>query len=176
MGSPVSAVIANLYMEVFEEQALQSCDPQLRPRVWKRYVDDTFVISTRASGDGLLAHLNNQQPTIRFTMEARRKTERSLSLTTWCTGNPTAASLPPPTGKPRIRTSTSPTTHTILSRLSEESWNVCMTGPTASLLSSTARWVKSNTWPLPSSLTATLSLSCRKHQDQTASTEEAGEP
>ena len=49
MGSPVSAVIANLYMEVFEEQALQSCDPQLRPRVWKRYVDDTFVISTRAS-------------------------------------------------------------------------------------------------------------------------------
>ena len=72
MGSPVSAVIANLYMEVFEEQALQSCDPQLRPRVWKRYVDDTFVISTQASVDGLLAHLNNQQPTIRFTMEAEK--------------------------------------------------------------------------------------------------------
>ena len=32
MGSPVSAVTANLYMEVFEEQALQSCDLQLRPR------------------------------------------------------------------------------------------------------------------------------------------------
>ena len=72
MGSPVSAVIANLYMEVFEEQALQSCDPQLRPRVWKRYVNDTFVISTRASVDGLLVHLNNQQPTIRFTMEAEK--------------------------------------------------------------------------------------------------------
>ena len=72
MGSPVSAVIANLYMEVFEEQALQSCDPELRPRVWKRYVDDTFVISTRASVDGLLVHLNNQQPTIRFTMEAEK--------------------------------------------------------------------------------------------------------
>ena len=72
MGSPVSVVIANLYMEVFEEQALQSCDPQLRPRVWKRCVDDTFVISTRASVDGLQAHLNNQQPTIRFTMEAEK--------------------------------------------------------------------------------------------------------
>ena len=72
MVSPVSAVIAHLYMEVFEEQALQSCDPQLRPRVWKRYVDDTFVISMRASVDGLLAHLNNQQPTIRFTMEAEK--------------------------------------------------------------------------------------------------------
>ena len=70
MGSPVSAVIANLYTEVFEEQALQSCDPQLRPRVWKRYVDYTFVISNRASVEGQLAHLNNQQPTLRFTMEA----------------------------------------------------------------------------------------------------------
>ena len=31
MGSPVSAVIANLYMESFEEEALQSCPPDCRP-------------------------------------------------------------------------------------------------------------------------------------------------
>ena len=37
MGSLVSAVVANLYMEFFEELALQLAS--LRPRFWKRYRD-----------------------------------------------------------------------------------------------------------------------------------------
>ena len=42
MGSPVSAVFANLYMEFFEELALQSAPSS--PRLWKQYVDDTCCI------------------------------------------------------------------------------------------------------------------------------------
>ncbi|XP_072172658.1 uncharacterized protein [Diadema setosum] len=69
MGSPVSAVIANLYMEFFEEQALKTCPPNCAPRVWKRYVDDTFIITARSSANDLLEHVNAQHPSIRFTME-----------------------------------------------------------------------------------------------------------
>ena len=67
MGSPVSAVIANLYMESFEEQAIASSSH--KPKIWKRYVDDTFTILDRENVDSFLQHLNNQQPSIRFTME-----------------------------------------------------------------------------------------------------------
>ncbi|XP_078357458.1 uncharacterized protein LOC144642366 [Oculina patagonica] len=67
MGSPVSAVVANLYMESFEEQAITSSS--YKPKIWKRYVDDTFTILDRGSVDSFLQHLNNQQPSIRFTME-----------------------------------------------------------------------------------------------------------
>ena len=67
MGSPVSAVIANLHMETFEEQAIESAPS--KPKIWKRYVDDTFTILDRDRVDSFLQHLNSQQPTIRFTME-----------------------------------------------------------------------------------------------------------
>ena len=66
MGSPVSAVIASLHMDSFEQQAITST---FKPRIWKRYVDDTFTILDRGNVDRFLQHLNNQQPSIRFTME-----------------------------------------------------------------------------------------------------------
>ncbi|KAL9954306.1 hypothetical protein ACROYT_G041825 [Oculina patagonica] len=67
MGSPVSAVVANLYMESFQEQAITSSS--CKPKIWKRYVDDTFTILDRGRVDSFLQHLNNQQPSIRFTIE-----------------------------------------------------------------------------------------------------------
>ncbi len=42
MGSPVSAVVANLYMEFFEGVTLNQL--QLNLYLWKRYVDDTIPI------------------------------------------------------------------------------------------------------------------------------------
>ena len=63
----VSAVVANLYMELFEELALELAPS--RPRFWKRYVDDTCCILRTSDVDGLLSHLNSLRPTIKFTME-----------------------------------------------------------------------------------------------------------
>ena len=69
MGSPVSAVIANLYMEEFEERAIATAT--YKPKIWKRYVDDTFTVLGKDYVDGFL-HLNSQQTTIRFTMEIEK--------------------------------------------------------------------------------------------------------
>ena len=70
IGSPVSSVIANLYMEEFEERAIATAT--YKPKIWKRYVDDTFTILGKDYVDLFLQHLNNQQPTIRFTMEIEK--------------------------------------------------------------------------------------------------------
>jgi hypothetical protein len=42
VSSPVSAIVANLCMEVIEEQAIR--DTNSPPKVWKRFVDDCFSI------------------------------------------------------------------------------------------------------------------------------------
>lgn len=42
MGSPLSSIVANIFMEDFEPKALNSA--HLLPKLWKRYVDDTNVI------------------------------------------------------------------------------------------------------------------------------------
>ena len=42
MGSPVSPIVANLYMEHSEWEALWSASNP--SRFWFRYVDDTWVI------------------------------------------------------------------------------------------------------------------------------------
>ena len=66
-----SAVIANLYVEAFEEQAIELAP--YKPKIWRRYVDDTFTILDHGNVDSFLHHLKSQQPTIRFTMETEKE-------------------------------------------------------------------------------------------------------
>ena len=56
MGSPVSAVVANLYIEFSEELALRTAPA--RPCIWEHYVDDTFTLVKKGDVDELLVHLN----------------------------------------------------------------------------------------------------------------------
>ncbi|XP_018401785.1 PREDICTED: uncharacterized protein LOC108778952 [Cyphomyrmex costatus] len=69
MGSPISPVVANIFMEHFEEEALRKATS--KPEIWYRYVDDTFVIWRHGKDelDKFLNFLNNQHTNIRFTTE-----------------------------------------------------------------------------------------------------------
>ena len=67
MGSPVSPIVANLYMEYFEEKTLRSAASP--PQVWYRFVDDTWVIQKQSSKQEFLEHINKVDPTIKFTVE-----------------------------------------------------------------------------------------------------------
>ena len=49
MGSPISPLVANIYMEEFEKQAISTSTTL--PILWKRYVDDTFTIIKENSKD-----------------------------------------------------------------------------------------------------------------------------
>ena len=66
MGSAVSPIVANLYMEYLEQKALSTVPNP--PRFWCRYVDDTFVIHKEANKQGFLQHINSVDPAIKFTV------------------------------------------------------------------------------------------------------------
>ena len=67
MGSPISPIVANLFMENFEMRALQSSPNP--PLLWKRFVDDTFVIINKAHKEEFLTHINSVESNIQFTAE-----------------------------------------------------------------------------------------------------------
>ena len=67
MGSPISVTIANLVMETVENTALQTFSNQ--PIIWKRYVDDTFVIIKRNKVEAFHQHINSIETSIKFTLE-----------------------------------------------------------------------------------------------------------
>ena len=68
MGSPLSPVLANLYMEYFETEILLNVAEM--PPLWLRYMDDCFVIWPDDRNFGpFLQELNDTVPSIRFSVE-----------------------------------------------------------------------------------------------------------
>ncbi|XP_070546056.1 uncharacterized protein [Ptychodera flava] len=80
MGSPVSPIVANLYIEHFERRALETaCNP---PSLWYRYVDDTFTRLGDLDVDEFSQHLNSIDPHIKFTSEQEQ--DRRLPFLDTC--------------------------------------------------------------------------------------------
>ena len=77
MGSAISPIMANIYMEFFEELALNSAP--LKPPLWLRYVDDIFILWPHQDDINILFHhVNSVRPSIQFTME--NKNEKSVAF------------------------------------------------------------------------------------------------
>ena len=75
MGSPLSPVVAGLFVEDFEQMALVTADRE--PKQWLRYVDETFIIwpHGRTQLAAFLDHLNNLCEKIQFTMEIEEENQ-----------------------------------------------------------------------------------------------------
>ena len=67
MGSPLSPIVANLFMEDLETKALATAPSS--PKIWKRFVDDTFTIIQNADKDAFLDHIKSIDSNIHFTYE-----------------------------------------------------------------------------------------------------------
>ena len=71
MGSSISPIVANLFMEDFEQKAISTAPHP--PYFCKRYVDDTFTILESSHRRAFLDHINSIDQHIQFTCEEQRE-------------------------------------------------------------------------------------------------------
>ena len=86
MGLPVSSVIANIYMEYFEEITLGPKCPIPTPW-WKIYVDGIISIVKKEQTDTLFNHLNSVDPKIKFTIKTLGNEVSTSFLDNKCCSN-----------------------------------------------------------------------------------------
>ena len=68
MGSPLGPTLANVFMCHFENIWLEKCPRSFKPIVYKRFVDDKFLLfRSQDHGEKLRNYLNKQHKNTRFT-------------------------------------------------------------------------------------------------------------
>jgi hypothetical protein len=78
MGSPVSPIAANIFMEALEQRAIATAPFDCRPKLWLRCVDDILEVVNKNCIQQLTDHINqtDKSGSIKFTYE--QESERSL--------------------------------------------------------------------------------------------------
>ena len=70
MGPPPVPILANAFLCHFEKQWLSKCHPDILPKVFKRYVDDIFVMFLCQSNlKDFVNYMKTKHPNIKFTSE-----------------------------------------------------------------------------------------------------------
>ena len=70
MGSPLGPLFANIFLSFHESNWLSNCPVNFKALLYRRYVDDCFLIFQSADHiPQFLSYLNHQHPNIKFTSE-----------------------------------------------------------------------------------------------------------
>ena len=70
MGQPVAPTLANIFLCFHEKKWLNDCPQEFRPVLYKRYIDDTFLLFRDVRHiDLFLNYLNTRHECIQFTKE-----------------------------------------------------------------------------------------------------------
>ena len=73
MGSPLGPLFANIFMPFHKKSWLYNCPSAFKPLVYRRYVDDCFLLFISSDHVHLfLNYLNHQHPNISFTSELEK--------------------------------------------------------------------------------------------------------
>ena len=74
MGGCISSVLANFFLGHHEKIWLDNCPLPFKPKFYRRYVDDTFLLFENESQiNQFLTYLNSQHNNIKFTVEIEKK-------------------------------------------------------------------------------------------------------
>ena len=101
MGSPISPIVDKLVMKEFETKTINTATNP--PRLWKRYVDETFVIQKTEHRTQFLEHINCIDLHIYLTIE---DPNTMLFLDTLVTPGPDNTLLTTVSGKLTTQTNT----------------------------------------------------------------------
>ena len=70
MGSSLGPIFANIFLSCYEQIRLRNCPCELKPFIYKRYVDDTFLLfRSKDYIEKFRCYLNCQHPNIKVTSE-----------------------------------------------------------------------------------------------------------
>ena len=79
MGSAISPLIANVFLNHFETSILENCPTNIKPKFYRRYLDDTFLLfENENQARSFLDFINSKHQQITFTFEGEN--EQCLSF------------------------------------------------------------------------------------------------
>ena len=87
MGTKMAPSFANIFMGALEQTLLSSSPNHLIPLLWKRFIDDIFLIWTHGeeSFRSFIQHLNSFHPTIKFEVTHSTQSVNFLDTTVYVT-------------------------------------------------------------------------------------------
>ena len=72
MGSPLGPTFANIFLCFYEQNWLENCPVEFKPVVYRRFVNDTFLLFRSYEHiEKFRAYRNCQHPNIKFTSEIK---------------------------------------------------------------------------------------------------------